>query len=79
LSIHQDTDVSVARLSKGQTLDYGFADGRSGWVQLIDGSLDVNGVKIEAGDGAAISGEEKLRLESADRTDGAHFLFFDLK
>jgi redox-sensitive bicupin YhaK (pirin superfamily) len=76
LSIHQDADVNVAKLMKGGSLDYAFANGRAGWVQLIDGSLAVNGAKMAAGDGAALSGEDQVRFESAD---GAHFLFFDLK
>jgi len=76
LSIHQDADVSVARMNKGETLDYAFTDGRAGWVQLIDGSLTVNGEKLAAGDGAAVSGEDRVQFVAPD---GAHFLFFDLK
>src|ERR1700679_2335120 len=75
LLIHQDADVSVARLAKSAELEYGFGAGRAGWVQLIEGELAVNGEKLSAGDGAAISHEELVRLKSGD---GAHFLFFDL-
>ena len=75
ISIHQDADVNVARFVKGGTLEYPLAEGRSGWVQLIDGELAVNGEKLGAGDGAAISGESRVQLEAGD---GAHFLFFDL-
>ncbi len=75
LPIHQDAEVSVARLVAGGAFDYGFRAGRSGWVQLIDGTVKVNGTELQAGDGAAVSGEEQLRFESAS---GAHFLFFDL-
>jgi hypothetical protein len=75
LSIHQDADVNVARLVKSGELEYGFANGRAGWVQLIDGALAVNGQKLNAGDGAAISDEERVRLQAYG---DAHFLFFDL-
>jgi quercetin 2,3-dioxygenase len=75
ISIHQDADLSVAKLLKGGKLEYPLAKGRSGWVQLIDGKLNVNGEKLVAGDGAAISGETHVKFESAD---DAHFLFFDL-
>jgi len=75
ISIHQDADVNVARLTTGGELEYGFAAGRAGWVQLIDGSLTVNGEQLSAGDGAAISDEQLLRFKAS--TD-AHFLFFDL-
>ena len=75
ISIHQDADVSVARFPKGGKLEHAFAAGRAGWVQLIEGELLVNGKKLRAGDGAAISDEKQLQLESGD---SAHFLFFDL-
>ncbi len=75
ISIHQDADVNVAKLTAGSDLEYGFAAGRAGWVQLIEGDLTVNGEKLHAGDGAAISGEKQVRFQAgAD----AHFLFFDL-
>jgi hypothetical protein len=75
ISIHQDAEVNVARLAAGGKLEHSFGAGRSGWVQLIEGSLDVNGQKLSAGDGAAITDEARVRLEApAD----AHFLFFDL-
>jgi quercetin 2,3-dioxygenase len=75
LPIHQDADVSVARLAKGDALDHQFAPGRAGWVQLIDGSLRVDGQNLNAGDGAAISNAAQVHLEAAS---DAHFLFFDL-
>jgi hypothetical protein len=75
IPIHQDADVNVARLAASGNLEHSFAPGRSGWVQLIEGSLDVNGQKLNAGDGAAIGDETKVRMEAP--TD-AHFLFFDL-
>jgi len=75
IPIHQDVEVSVARLSPGEHLEHAFAAGRSGWVQLIDGDLAVNGENLKNGDGAAISAETTLRLVSAG---GAHCLFFEL-
>ncbi len=75
LTIHQDADVSVARLTKSGELEYGFRAGRAGWVQLIEGDLAVNGEKLSAGDGAAISDEKLVHLKPGD---SAHFLFFDL-
>ncbi|MBI4904772.1 MAG: pirin family protein [Acidobacteria bacterium] len=75
IAIHQDAEVSVAKLAAGSGLEYPFSPGRHGWVQLIAGELAVNGLELHPGDGAAISGEEMVRL--AARQD-AHFLFFDL-
>ena len=75
ISIHQDADVNVAKLPAGGKLEHSFEKGRSGWVQLIEGSLEVNGQKLNAGDGAAISDETKVKFEAPA---SAHFLFFDL-
>ena len=75
IPIHQDADVNIAKLPKGGALEYPLAAGRSGWVQLIDGDLAVNGERLSAGDGAAISGEERIRFVPAS---AAHILFFDL-
>jgi len=75
LAIHQDADVYVAKLNAGATLEHRFAANRSGWLQLIEGTLTVNGKELGAGDGAAIGSEEQLRLAAAS---DAHFLFFDL-
>src|SRR5665213_4294191 len=62
ISIHHDADVNVARLGKSAELEYQFAAGRAGWVQLIDGELSVNGAKLATSDGAAMSDEERVRL-----------------
>jgi redox-sensitive bicupin YhaK (pirin superfamily) len=75
IPIHQDAEVNVARLHKGTSLDYPLAAGRSGWVQLIEGELDVNGNALRPGDGAAIRNESALHLHAPS---DAHFLFFDL-
>lgn len=76
IAIHQDAEVSVARLAAGGALAYDFTSGRAGWLQLIGGELSVNGEHLAPGDGAAIENETQVRLEAL--TD-AHFLFFDLK
>ncbi len=75
ISIHQVADVYVAKLPEGRSIDHSFAASRSGWVQVIEGELFLNGEKLGPGDGASISETRQLRL-SAVRD--AHFLFFDL-
>ena len=75
IPIHQDADVYVAKLKAEGVMEHGFAPTRSGWVQLIEGELLVNGQKLRPGDGAAVSDEERLSLKAAQ---DAHFLFFDL-
>lgn len=42
---------------------------------MIEGTLIVNDVELEAGDGAATSDENKLALSAASFS---HFILFDL-
>jgi quercetin 2,3-dioxygenase len=75
LPIHQDADVYVAKLAGG-AIEHELKDGRAGWVQVIEGDLTVNGQTLHPGDGAAIDGEQSIKLESAAYS---HWLLFDLK
>ena len=75
ISMHQDAEVYVAKLPEGRSVDHAFAGSRSGWVQVIEGEVLVNGEKLTPGDGASITDVPQLRLTAAR---DAHFLFFDL-
>ncbi|HWD20177.1 MAG TPA: pirin family protein [Verrucomicrobiae bacterium] len=74
IDIHQDVDLHVGKFAGGQ-LEHIVAEGRHVWVQVTDGALEVNGVSLQTGDGAAVSGESLLRMASSGV---AHFLLFDL-
>ena len=74
--INQDVKLYASVLKNGEEVSLDLATGRHAWVQLITGSLDVNGVMLAAGDGAAISEETKLAI--LPRADNSEFLLFDL-
>lgn len=74
--IQQDADVRRAVISPGVTLSHDFAPGRRAWLQVISGAVDVNGVTLNAGDGAAVENEPSLVLTAG--ADDADVLFFDL-
>jgi redox-sensitive bicupin YhaK (pirin superfamily) len=74
--INQDVKLYASILGEGEEVSYELADDRHAWVQLISGSLDVNGEKLGAGDGAAISNETLLRIKALN--DSSEFLLFDL-
>lgn len=77
IHINQDVRLYASIIKSGEELKYELAGGRHAWIQLISGSIEVNGETLEAGDGAAISEETALTIKS--RTDGSEFLLFDLK
>ncbi len=73
--IHQDAQILVGRLDDGTAVTHTLADGRHAWVQVARGSVTLNGVDLDAGDGAAVSEETALELTShAD----SEVLVFDL-
>ena len=76
VKINQDVKLYASILNADNEIRYDLADGRHAWLQLISGSLEVNGEKLEPGDGAAISDEEELIFRSLD--DNSEFLLFDL-
>jgi hypothetical protein len=75
VTIHQDVGLHVTRLSRGRHARLELAAGRFAWVQIARGSMDLNGVALEAGDGAAVSEEARIELRAAD---DAEVLVFDL-
>ena len=49
--------------------------GRHAWLQLAKGAVTVNGVALQAGDGAAVSEETTLEIRGDAESE---FLLFDL-
>jgi redox-sensitive bicupin YhaK (pirin superfamily) len=74
--IAQDVEIWQGQTEPSEAIEYGVRPGRGVWVQGVEGSIEVNGVVLEAGDGAAIEQEEQLTLTSSGRP--ATFLLFDL-
>ncbi len=74
--INQDVRLYASILGDREEVTHKIAEGRHAWIQLISGSLDVNGEVLEPGDGAAISEETELKLKAGG--DKTEFLLFDL-
>ena len=75
ITIHQDCDLYAARLGAGQQVGHALKPGRKAWVQVARGAATVNGSKLEAGDGAAVSDVPKLNFVSGSETE---LLTFDM-
>jgi redox-sensitive bicupin YhaK (pirin superfamily) len=76
IQVQQDVDVWVTRLGKGERRDLPLAPGRGAWIHVARGSVDVNGTLLREGDGAAVSGEDRLRFLGQGPGE---VLAFDLK
>lgn len=74
--IHQDVGIFAAVLDAGRAVTHPLSPGRTAWIQLVRGSLTVNGSAMSAGDGAAVSGE--VAIACAATAADTEFLLFDL-
>ena len=75
LRINQDAAIELANLSAGSKLVKELAPGRHAWLQVLRGSVSLNGQSLPTSDGAAISGETNITL---DATVPAEVMLFDL-
>lgn len=73
--IHQDATVYNALLEPGASVTHELAPARHAWLQVARGSVTLNGVALEEGDGAAIVEETALALSARQP---AEVLLFDL-
>jgi redox-sensitive bicupin YhaK (pirin superfamily) len=73
--LHQDVDLYAALLRPGKAVELALRPGRHAWVQLVRGPCELGSVRLEAGDGAALSGEPALSLRAAEPSE---LLVFDL-
>lgn len=76
IHINQDVNLYASVLKNGDEVSLDLPQNRHGWIQLISGSLDVNGEKLTTGDGAAISEVQELKLKGT--SDNTEFLLFDM-
>ena len=75
VQVHQDVELRVGLVAAGERRELALRPGRHAWVHVARGSVSLNGTTLQEGDGAAVSGEEKLSfLGERD----AEVLVFDL-
>ncbi|HSM11722.1 MAG TPA: pirin family protein [Lysobacter sp.] len=66
LPIRSDAKVLGARLKAGDTAVYALGASRRGYLVPATGRVEVNGVLLEARDGAAIENEAELRVTALE-------------
>ena len=76
VSIGQDVRLSGALWERPESFPYELSPGRAAWVQVARGAIELNGRRLQAGDGAAVTDETRLELKAES---GAEALLFDLK
>jgi len=75
VTIHQDVDLYATLLAEGDQLSHELDADRVGWLQVVRGEIQLNGLTLQAGDGAAFQAPELLDISAlAD----AEALLFDM-
>jgi redox-sensitive bicupin YhaK (pirin superfamily) len=75
IAINQDADLYLAKLNPGESVTHALPPKRHAWIHVAEGEVSLNGQKLGAGDGVAVSDEMRLELTSKAR---AQVLLFDL-
>ncbi|NQV24177.1 MAG: pirin family protein [Rhodopirellula sp.] len=75
LLIHQDARIYLASLDADQDLRHELDAGRHAWLQVLRGSVSLNGTVLQTSDGAAVSDEHTLDIHA---TSNAEIMLFDL-
>lgn len=76
LHINQDVRLYRGHMALGTSHVLPFDPRRKGWIQMVQGSIVVDDVVLEEGDGAALADMATLSLQA---TGDAEFLLFDLR
>jgi len=75
IAIHQDADLSFAKLDAGQKVSQPLAKNRHAWIHVAEGEVEVNGTKLAGGDAVGVSDESVLNISA---TKASQVLLFDL-
>src|SRR5256714_2733369 len=75
VKINQDARVYASIVEPETKLIHNLKENRYAWLQVARGSVSVNDLELNQGDGAAINREDRLVISAKDR---AELLLFDL-
>jgi hypothetical protein len=75
LTIRQDVRVFLSSLGEGEQVTHPLEPGRSAWLQVLRGPVQLNGLDLAAGDGVAVSEETALLVRA---TGPSEIMLFDM-
>ncbi|MDB9786530.1 pirin family protein [Bacteriovoracaceae bacterium] len=76
VKINQDIDLFTGKFDKGLTTSYNFMADRRGWLQIVSGAVNINGIELKNGDGMSVSDQSEIGIRFLQNTE---FLLFDTK
>lgn len=75
LHIHQDARVFLSKIDAQAKVVHELATDRHAWLQVLRGTVLINGENLKTSDGAAVSEESTLTIQA---TKDAEIMLFDL-
>lgn len=75
IAIHQDADLYISKLQAGRSVEFPLRPERGAWIQMVKGSLNINGTVIKSGDGLSAVDEPLLKILAESDSE---FMLFDL-
>jgi redox-sensitive bicupin YhaK (pirin superfamily) len=73
--IHQDARLYASIIQAGTSIKHDLSPGRTAYVHLIRGQMNVNGQRLTTGDALKVTDEKHVAV---DQGEAAEFLLFDL-
>jgi redox-sensitive bicupin YhaK (pirin superfamily) len=64
VQIEQDVSMFSSVLQNGERVVHELADGRHAWIQIVRGTVSVDGVELSEGDGASFSEASTIDVQS---------------
>jgi redox-sensitive bicupin YhaK (pirin superfamily) len=75
VTVHQDVSLLAGNFDRGEEATLALAPRRKAWVQVVRGAIDVNGARLEEGDGLSAEAVPELRVAGGE---GSEILVFDV-
>ncbi len=75
IHLSQDANIFVSELDSGKKLEHVNKSGRQSYLVCIEGSLDINGIKLNQRDAMEITGKEQLIIKALSK---AHLLVIEM-
>jgi len=75
LTIHQDLNLYSTGLDAETLLNFEFASGRCGFVQVVRGSVEINGESLGTGDAVSAQDQDALSVRA---NEDSELLLFDM-
>lgn len=75
LMIQQDARVFLSSLRSDEQISHELQSGRHAWLQVLRGTVEINGQSLAVSDGAAVSDEPSLTIRAARPSE---VMMFDL-